>query len=120
MATGTTPPDRNERQACWDARDAYFGCLDEKGIIAPGDEGRACLVNKKAFERDCVKSWVVYFAKRRVMEARQKLMQERQPSMPSNGTNPSPAGVGQQSPSDPSKSRQSSASQTSFGDKKLA
>lgn len=32
------PPDREERARCWAARDAYFNCLDEISIVAPGEE----------------------------------------------------------------------------------
>lgn len=52
------PPSRNARDLCWTARDAYFGCLDAKGVLAPGEEGRACLSDRKRFEKDCAKSWV--------------------------------------------------------------
>lgn len=46
---GAAPPDRNQRQACWDARDAYFACLDNLKVDVPGQEGRACLQPRQAF-----------------------------------------------------------------------
>lgn len=74
MATSGAAPSRSERAACWEARDAYFQCLDIKGVLAPGDEGRACLSDRRKFEKDCVRSWVDYFTKLRVNQARQKLL----------------------------------------------
>lgn len=52
------PALRQNRKMCWDSRDAYFACLDEGGVVKPGDEGNACASTKKAYEKDCAKSWV--------------------------------------------------------------
>ena len=56
------PLDRNERTACWDARDTYFACLDQHGILdAIKDEAAAkkkCGPQGQAYERDCAASWV--------------------------------------------------------------
>lgn len=56
------PLDRNERQACWEARDAYFACLDQNNILdAIKDEPQAkqkCGRASDAFDRDCAASWV--------------------------------------------------------------
>ena len=49
---------RQDRQRCWDSRDAYFACLDARGVVKPGDEGTACAAEKKPYEKNCAKSWV--------------------------------------------------------------
>ncbi|KAH9930070.1 uncharacterized protein B0H18DRAFT_995094, partial [Fomitopsis serialis] len=51
------PASRNDRQKCWDSRDAYFACLDGAKVVKPGDEGSACDGPKAAYERNCAKSW---------------------------------------------------------------
>jgi len=52
-------PDRSQRQACWDARDAYYACLDKNFILKPGEEEKnICSREKKAYEGSCAKSWV--------------------------------------------------------------
>ncbi len=57
-------PQREERQKCWNTRDAYFACLDVLGIVVPGEEAsnKKCKVEKKAYERACAKSWVRHSA----------------------------------------------------------
>lgn len=56
------PLDRNERQACWAARDAYFACLDRNDILNPLKDGAKatskCGKESEAFDRDCAASWV--------------------------------------------------------------
>lgn len=92
-------PTRSNRKACWESRDAYFDCLTRnKVIIPPGtdlsdasrgrikpktpeevDAARAqdpCVPARDVYERHCVHSWVEYFNKRRVMEERQRRMNE--------------------------------------------
>lgn len=66
-------PDRTQRAKCWEARDAYFSCLDKNSIIdslgadkAKAD--KACSSEGRGFEGNCASSWVTYFKKRRVME----------------------------------------------------
>lgn len=49
---------REERQKCWQGRDAYFACLDKHGVLAPGEEGNKCSSPKKAYEKSCAQSWV--------------------------------------------------------------
>jgi len=55
-------PDRSQRQKCWDARDAFFKCLDEHSIIdSIKDEKGAkthCSQQSKIFDQDCAASWV--------------------------------------------------------------
>jgi len=74
-------PDRKERKKCWEARDAFFECLDKNGIIDSikrDKEAKAqCGKQHILFEKDCVPSWVEYFKKRRVMEdKREKQLKE--------------------------------------------
>jgi hypothetical protein len=49
---------RSDRQKCWDARDAYFSCLDGQGVIKVGDEKGACDKELAVYEGSCAKSWV--------------------------------------------------------------
>ena len=52
------PASRQDRQRCWDSRDAYFACLDGAQVVKPGDEGSACAAPKVQYEKDCARSWV--------------------------------------------------------------
>jgi len=65
-------PDRTQRARCWEARDAYFSCLDKAQIIDSITEKdraeKACAAEGRGFEANCASSWVTYFKKRRVME----------------------------------------------------
>ncbi|KAJ3834169.1 hypothetical protein F5878DRAFT_631204 [Lentinula raphanica] len=51
---------REDRKKCWEARDSYFSCLDNAGVLKPGDETKAgaCSSENKAYEQNCAKSWV--------------------------------------------------------------
>ena len=52
-------PTRENRQKCWETRDAYFICLDRAGIVKPGEETNpTCGKEKKSYEGNCAKSWV--------------------------------------------------------------
>ena len=55
-------PDRTSRAKCYEARDAFFQCLDKNGIldaIKDGEKARIeCGNVEKAFGRDCAGSWV--------------------------------------------------------------
>jgi len=53
-----TAPSRQDRKKCWETRDAYFACLDRAGVVKPGEEGKACAVQKAPYEHSCAKSWV--------------------------------------------------------------
>ncbi|KAI9067696.1 hypothetical protein FKP32DRAFT_1664096 [Trametes sanguinea] len=66
------PTSRQDRQRCWNSRDAYFACLDANNIVKPGDEGSACAEAKKKYEQNCAKSWIDYFNKRRVLADQQQ------------------------------------------------
>lgn len=47
---------------CWEARDAYYKCLDKAEIIDPIKDAdlasRHCSKEDKAFEQNCAQSWV--------------------------------------------------------------
>lgn len=62
VRTGAVAPDRSERRKCWEARDAYFGCLDRNVIVdALKDDAKArkaCPAENQVFERDCAAAWV--------------------------------------------------------------
>lgn len=93
-------PTRSARQACWNHRDEYFACLsshdviippgtdassapsDQPSKLSPANEAKRqdqrasdpCKAQRDGYERDCAKSWVDYFNKRRILEERQKRM----------------------------------------------
>ncbi|KDE05262.1 hypothetical protein MVLG_04397 [Microbotryum lychnidis-dioicae p1A1 Lamole] len=73
-------PDRSARQACWDHRDAYFGCLEKNGVIVPGAEKEKglCQNEREGYEARCAQSWVDYFNKRRLLQLRQDRMNAQQ------------------------------------------
>ncbi|OCH89616.1 hypothetical protein OBBRIDRAFT_756339 [Obba rivulosa] len=66
------PVARQSRQKCWESRDAYYVCLDAAGVVAPGEEGNVCAAPKADYERNCAKSWIDYFNKRRVLAEQQQ------------------------------------------------
>lgn len=53
-----TAASRQDRQKCWESRDAYFTCLDSVGVVKAGDEGASCSAQAAQYERNCAKSWV--------------------------------------------------------------
>ncbi|WRT65874.1 uncharacterized protein IL334_002825 [Kwoniella shivajii] len=75
-------PTREERNACWQSRDLYFGCLEKNKVLQAGDEiikdsngkevSRVCGGERELYERDCGKSWIDYFNKRRTLELRRQ------------------------------------------------
>jgi cytochrome c oxidase assembly factor 6 len=62
VRSGAVAPSREERQKCWVARDAYFGCLDANNIVDALKDSkaaaRACGSQSADFERDCAAQWV--------------------------------------------------------------
>ncbi|KAK3990854.1 cytochrome c oxidase assembly factor 6 [Cladorrhinum sp. PSN332] len=76
IRTGAVAPTRSERQRCWEARDAYFACLDANNIVdALKDDkkaGKACGKEGDKFEGDCATQWVTYFKKWRVQDIQKK------------------------------------------------
>ncbi|KAJ7266587.1 cytochrome oxidase c subunit VIb-domain-containing protein [Mycena rebaudengoi] len=69
-----TPPSREERQKCWESRDAYFACLDDVGVVKAGTEGKACTTENRAYQKNCAQSWITYFNERRKIGIEQKDM----------------------------------------------
>ncbi|KAH8094531.1 cytochrome oxidase c subunit VIb-domain-containing protein [Cristinia sonorae] len=63
---------RQDRQKCWESRDAYFACLDSAGVVKPGTEGSTCSAQQVVYEQNCAKSWVSYFNQRRVLAEQQR------------------------------------------------
>ncbi|KAF9363472.1 hypothetical protein BGX34_004088 [Mortierella sp. NVP85] len=72
-------PTRSDRQKCWSSRDAYFACLNESNVLDPSkpEADNICVELRKQYQGACMKSWVEYFNKRRVLEVEQKEILER-------------------------------------------
>jgi len=90
------PMKREERRKCWEARDAYFTCLDRSPtkILDPIKDAAAakekCAAQDTAFDRDCASSWVVYFKQKRVAdwEREQKILKlQREGAVPMDEAN---------------------------------
>lgn len=66
MSSPNAPPalDRAGRKACWEARDAFFQCLNLHNVPVPPEAGgtgkhsSTCLQERERYEQDCPKSWV--------------------------------------------------------------
>lgn len=58
-------PNRNARAHCWQARDAFFECLERNSIIDSINDAetaqRQCGEQSKVFDRECARSWVCFF-----------------------------------------------------------
>lgn len=76
IRSGAAIPNRQERKACWAARDAYFACLDTNSIVDATKDAsaakKACPVQNEDFERDCAAAWVKYFKQWRVADIQKK------------------------------------------------
>ncbi|KAF9901020.1 hypothetical protein EC991_006610 [Linnemannia zychae] len=72
-------PSRADRQNCWKVRDSYFECLNKANIVDPSkpEAANVCQDLRSLYEKGCMKSWVDYFNKRRVLEVEQKELLER-------------------------------------------
>ncbi|KAM9613022.1 cytochrome c oxidase assembly factor 6 homolog isoform 1-T1 [Trichechus inunguis] len=57
---GMAAPSMKERQACWEARDEYWKCLDERT-----EDASQCKKLRSSFESSCPQQWIKYFDKRR-------------------------------------------------------
>ncbi|KAI0148537.1 oxidoreductase-like protein [Xylariaceae sp. FL1272] len=83
VRTGARAPDRTERQQCWDARDAYYNCLDKHDVVdalngaGKKKSDKECAVEDSAFQQNCASAWVTYFKKYRVAEYQKKKTIER-------------------------------------------
>ncbi|KAG8438585.1 hypothetical protein GDO86_004955 [Hymenochirus boettgeri] len=53
-------PNAKERQACWDARDGYWRCLDSND-----DNVSKCQELRQRFESSCPQQWLKHFDKKR-------------------------------------------------------
>jgi cytochrome c oxidase assembly factor 6 len=100
-------PDRSRRAVCWEARDAFFACLDAHNIIdsvsRPEDREAAekvCGGQERDLRRDCAESWVTYFKKRRIVEHRKASMLE---GLKKEGAKPMPEGMNLPGMATPSK-----------------
>ena len=55
-------PNRSQRSHCWEARDAFFACLDANAIIDSVKDDKVarerCSKQVVQFERECASSWV--------------------------------------------------------------
>ncbi|KAF9432811.1 hypothetical protein BGZ76_010292 [Entomortierella beljakovae] len=72
-------PSREARQKCWKIRDAYYECLDGANVLDPAspEASNVCMKLRKEYHEGCMKSWVEYFDKRRVLAVEQKELLER-------------------------------------------
>ncbi|KAG8529404.1 uncharacterized protein KY384_006041 [Bacidia gigantensis] len=74
-------PDRISRKRCWEARDRFFDCLEQNGIVDSLKEKdrtrKTCGKEDEELGRECVASWVTYFKQRRVMEHNKKTTLEK-------------------------------------------
>jgi cytochrome c oxidase assembly factor 6 len=56
------PPNRASRSTCWAARDEFFACLDQNGIIDSiknaEEADKCCGKLERTFQKDCAASWV--------------------------------------------------------------
>ncbi|KAF2641406.1 hypothetical protein P280DRAFT_469025 [Massarina eburnea CBS 473.64] len=73
-------PSRTNRAKCYEARDAFFECLDRNSILDSinSKDGRAatakaCGDSDLVFEKNCAHSWVEYFKKQRVVNYKKEL-----------------------------------------------
>jgi cytochrome c oxidase assembly factor 6 len=87
ISTDGTPeaPDRNERKHCWEARDAFFKCLDHNSIVDAikdgGLAGDRCGAEGVAFEKNCASSWVSRSGPGRIILRRQRTRETFLPSI---------------------------------------
>mmetsp|Transcript_27250 Transcript_27250/g.76104 ORF Transcript_27250/g.76104 Transcript_27250/m.76104 type:complete len:81 (+) Transcript_27250:53-295(+) len=62
------------RQACWDARDTYWQCIDHPTME---DKESKCAELKRYYYEKCPKSWVKHFEQRKQAEVLRKQMDEQ-------------------------------------------
>lgn len=56
-------PNKEHRTACYNARDAYWACLDTNE-----DKVEACVALRKVFVANCASTWVKHFDRKREYE----------------------------------------------------
>lgn len=72
------PPDKSQRRVCWDARDAFFACLNSASVDNSLDPKQKpvvdakCAPQLKAMEQSCVASWVKYFQEKRAADIKRE------------------------------------------------
>lgn len=72
------PPNKSQRKVCWEARDAFFECLDANNIMNSLDLNEKANVESKCgkqratFQKDCVASWYEYFQQKRYNDIRRQ------------------------------------------------
>jgi hypothetical protein len=73
MSTPPPAPSRNDRKACWAARDEFFQCLNANSVNVPPEfqpRGQgACAKQREAYEGACAKSWVGHGVPNRRIDA---------------------------------------------------
>ncbi|ODV85406.1 hypothetical protein CANARDRAFT_7521 [[Candida] arabinofermentans NRRL YB-2248] len=74
------PPNRSQRELCWQSRDIYFQCLDKIEVVNPLDPKHSDKIKKNCssqdiqFQKDCVASWVKYFKEKRPFDIKKERM----------------------------------------------
>ena len=61
-------PLKQSREACWGARDAYWGCLDAAGVEEEEAKKNNCAALRRDFESACAGTWVRHFDRKRSYE----------------------------------------------------
>jgi len=65
-------PTKEERAACWLARDDFWKCLDKSE-----EDATKCKQQRQQFESSCTNTWLKYFDKRRdYLKYKEKLEKE--------------------------------------------
>lgn len=59
-------PDRSTREKCYEARDTFFACLEQHGIVdslkRKDEAEKVCGEEDRALAKECAASWVSFFA----------------------------------------------------------
>ncbi|KAF0312924.1 Cytochrome c oxidase assembly factor 6 [Amphibalanus amphitrite] len=63
MEEGMSFPNKAARQACWDARDQFWACLD-----ANAENAAPCSHLRELYEKGCPSQWVKHFNRKRSYE----------------------------------------------------
>ncbi|ORY15803.1 cytochrome oxidase c subunit VIb-domain-containing protein [Clohesyomyces aquaticus] len=74
-------PNKTNRTKCYEARDAFFECLDRNQILDSINSRagqvatqQVCGPEDQVFEKSCAHSWVEYFKKQRVVNYQKEQM----------------------------------------------
>ncbi|KAJ8952406.1 hypothetical protein NQ318_014498 [Aromia moschata] len=75
-------PTKVERSLCWEARDKYWECLDNK---KESDKDSICVEFRKVYEKSCSSQWVKHFdRKRNYLQFKEKIEKDGIPSKHQN------------------------------------